>query len=112
MTCQKLPPLDARIPQWDLKDVIERSCPICSLPSTHPVYQRPDGLYVKSCQRCHTYYVSPSPSQMQLDKFYETYDLYHRRGPKIDSNELLASYKSIDPFSDIRIRELNSLMKF
>lgn len=112
MTSRKLLPLDYRIPKWDLNNLNERTCPICGLSNKNIKFQRPDNLYVKLCKKCHTYYVSPSPSKEQLDKFYETYELKHRRATKIDFKDLLREYKKSDPFSDIRIRELSSMMRF
>ena len=108
----KLLPLDARIPKWDLENLIERSCPICNYPDAYLAYERPDGLNVKFCEKCHTYFVSPSPSNEQLQTFYEDYDEKHRRAPRISKKKLSASYEGVDPLTDIRIRELISLMKF
>ena len=108
----RLPPLDARIPKWNLDDLIERSCPICSSPDAHTAYERPDDLNVRICIKCHTFFVSPSPSDEQLQTFYEDYDEKHGRAPRINKKELAASYEGHDPFTDFRIRELSSLMKF
>jgi 2-polyprenyl-3-methyl-5-hydroxy-6-metoxy-1,4-benzoquinol methylase len=108
----KLPPLDARIPKWNLDDLTERSCPICNSPDADTAYERPDDLNVRLCKKCNTFFVSPSPSDEQLQAFYEVYDEKHRRALKISAKELAASYKGADPFTDLRIRELSSLLKF
>lgn len=63
-------------------------------------------------QKCHTFFVSPSPSDEQLQSFYENYDEKHRRAPRINTKELASSYSKLDPFTDLRIQELSSLMKF
>ena len=51
----QLPPLDARIPQWNLSDLIERSCPICNSNNTGRELIRPDKLSVQLCNNCNTY---------------------------------------------------------
>jgi len=107
----RLPPLDARIPKWDLDKLLERRCPTCNSPDAHEKYERPDKLTVRICNKCHTYFVSPSPSEQQLQAFYEGYDEKHRRARRIiHTNELAALYKEADPYTDIRIRELVSYM--
>ena len=107
-----LPPLDARIPKWDLSNLVERNCPICNSPDTHLAYERPDSLNVRICKKCYTFFVSPAPSDIQLQAFYENYDKKHSRAPRISTKQLAASYKCVDPFADLRIRELSSLMNF
>lgn len=109
---QKLPPLDARIPKWKFDNLIERNCPICNSPEAHIAYERPDALSVRICKQYYTFFVSPSPSYDQLQAFYEGYDEKHRRGPRLDMKELAVSHNGVDPFADLRIRELSSLMKF
>lgn len=107
-----LSPLDARIPQWNFDDLIERCCPICGS-SGHPdKYQRPDGLRVKECANCLTHYVSPTPSSAQLDHFYQTYDANHRRNDAANLAQLRASYEATNPLADFRVRELSSLIQF
>ena len=105
----KLPPLDARIPQWNLDDLIERTCPICDVYDEKTEYERPDHLTIRECTRCGTFFVCPSPSGEQLQAFYESYDQSHRPAPPIKPERLAASYDNADPFGDIRIRELSSL---
>ena len=107
----KLLPLDARIPQWNLDNLFERNCPICNSSDAQIAYERPDSLNVRSCKKCYTLFVSPSPSKEQLQIFYENYDEKHRRAVRMNTKELLALYKNVNPLTDLRIRELISLMK-
>ena len=109
---KKLPPLDARIPAWNLDDLNERNCPTCNSSNANPVYERPDDLKVRFCSKCSTFFVSPAPSGAQLERFYNDYDEKHRRAPKVGVKELAASYNNVDPLADLRIRELDSLMDF
>jgi len=106
-----LPPLDARIPKWNLADLVERCCPICNSAKADTRYQRPDELKVCHCSVCNTFFVCPAPSDGQLQAFYQGYDETHRRAPKISPKELATYYESIDPMADFRIRKLNSLLK-
>ena len=79
----KLLPLDARIPQWDFDRLTERNCPVCSSSDAHAAYvKRPDGLSVRICRKCNAFFVSPSPSEEQLDAFYRDYDEKHRRASR------------------------------
>lgn len=109
---QNLLPLDTRIPKWDYDDLYTRTCPICNSLEAEPIYKRPDNLTIRICKRCYTHFISPSPSISQLNEFYKDYDELHRLAPFIDARDLAASYKEDDPFTDVRIRELSSLMKF
>jgi len=109
---QKLPPLDARIPKWNLENLIMRDCPVCNSHDAAAVYERPDNLIIRICRTCNTFFVSPCPSEEELHSFYENYDENQRSGSRINTQELAASYKDLDPFSDLRIRELSSLMSF
>ena len=106
----KLPPLDARIPQWNLDDLIERACPICNVSNEETKFERPDHLKIRECTGCGTFFICPTPSGEQLREFYEGYDQNHRSAPPIKPERLAALYESADPFSDLRIRELSSLM--
>lgn len=108
----QLPPLDARIPHWKLNGLVTRKCPFCGSTDSAAVCQRPDHLIVRLCNQCCAFFVSPAPSDKQLDAFYENYDLHHRRAANMDFKELAAVYKRYDPFSDLRIRTLSSHMKF
>lgn len=109
---QVLRPLDARIPGWDPDDLVERSCPFCRSDEAQATYLRPDGLTVHRCARCRAFFVSPAPSEGQLRRFYDHYDESHGREAQVGAAALAASYARIDPFSDLRIRELGSLFEF
>ena len=106
-----LPPLDVRIPGWDLNHLESRACPLCGAAApADSMAIRPDGLGVRSCPGCDTFYVSPAPAAAQLDAFYQSYDEKHRRGLQPDPAGLAEIYQAADPFADLRIRELASLM--
>ena len=108
----KLPRLDARIHQWDFDRLIERNCPICGSADAQVAFvERPDGLGIRTCGKCHALYVSPAPSSEQLEAFYGNYDAKHRRASRINAGELASSYQEANPLADLRIRELSSLMK-
>lgn len=107
---RRLDPLDIRIPSWNKVDVIFRKCPVCDGEAGVPVYVRPDSLIVNECERCKTYYVSPSPSEAQLAKFYETYENEHRAATPLKPMEALRSYELLLPYDDIRIAKLSSLV--
>lgn len=111
MRARELPPLDARIPFWDMDDLDGRGCPLCNNSDAATRYIRPDRLEVHFCEECSTYFVSPSPSERQLSSFYSTYDETHRRDYDIKAEDLSASYGAHDLFSDFRIRELSSIMQ-
>jgi 2-polyprenyl-3-methyl-5-hydroxy-6-metoxy-1,4-benzoquinol methylase len=104
-----LPPLDVRIPAWNMDDLVERACPVCGQDGAEPQFKRPDRLIVRRCAGCTTYYVSPAPSAAQLDAFYARYDAQHRRDPDQTAAQLLRAYRRIPPTADLRLRELASL---
>lgn len=106
----KLSILDTRLISWDENDLINRNCPICNSIKEVPIYIRPDNLNVLLCDNCRTYYISPAPSENQLSLFYSSYDESHRTGINISNDQLINYYKSIDPLSDVRIKELNSVI--
>jgi 2-polyprenyl-3-methyl-5-hydroxy-6-metoxy-1,4-benzoquinol methylase len=108
----ELPPLDVRIPKWDIEDLIPRACPICGSVSPPPRFRRPDGLFVGLCGTCYTYFVSPAPSERQLASFYSTYDRDHRLAGEVSPKGLARAYRGIDPLADLKVRELSSLMAF
>ena len=103
----KLPPLDFRIPKWDLNELQERLCPICNNSDSITKHIRPDSLTVKFCNNCNTFFVSPAPSPQELSKFYANYDESHRREPIINTDDLVHNYKDINPLVDFRIQELS-----
>lgn len=107
---KELLPLDSRIPEWNLGSLSDRSCPICNSSDANVLFRRPDRLIVRCCKLCSTLYVSPSPSEDQLQIFYRNYDENHRRVPKKSAEKLFDTYNRMNPFSDLRIRELQSLV--
>lgn len=106
----KLPALDARIPQWDRSDLVDRPCPVCGEPhSGPPLAERPDGLLVRSCGRCGLLYVAPAPSARQLLAFYKNYDRTHRRAPLMSPAEIVRSLEETDAATDWRVAVMASL---
>ena len=108
----KLPPLDFRIPKWDLNELQERLCPICNNSDSITKHIRPDSLTVKFCNNCNTFFVSPAPSPQELSKFYANYDERHRREPIINIDDLVHNYKDINPLEDFRIQKLSNYISF
>lgn len=105
----KLSPLDARIPNWNFNELVERNCPICASVDHNSCFIRPDNLNVRLCKHCNTFFVSPSPSEAQLFSFYSNYDENHGRGSSISLDEIRNKYIKTEPLSDLRIKELKSL---
>jgi SAM-dependent methyltransferase len=105
----ELTPLDARIPTWDPNHLVDRACPVCGHDGDPPVFRRPDGLLVRRCAECTTWYVAPAPSAAQLGAFYAHYDETHRRDPERTPAALRAEYRRTRPDEDFRLRELASL---
>jgi len=96
--------LDARLPNWDLNALTERRCPFCESKG-EPRYIRPDSLQIRYCKLCATFFVSPSPSEIQLNDFYSNYYRDHSRY-RASAREILEN----DPFSDVRIKEIASIV--
>lgn len=107
---KKLAKLDARIPTWDFSDLLERDCPICMSKDHEEKFVRPDDLIVRHCATCNTYFISPSPSEAQLNSFYSKYDVVHRREPKVSGRAMAAGLRRADPMADFRIQEIVSMM--
>lgn len=105
----KLPPLDPRIPQWDISSLDFRGCPICGSNDSIPTYLRPDSLMVCTCNNCSTLFVNPAPNASELSKFYESY--YQTHGDLSKSSVAKYTYetKVLSPLSDIRINRLENL---
>jgi len=105
----KLPPLDPRIPQWDISSLESRGCPICGSSDSMPTYLRPDSLQVCTCNHCSTLFVNPAPNANELNKFYESY--YQTHGDLSKSSVAKYTYetKVLSPLSDIRINRLENL---
>lgn len=68
----RLPPLDARIPQWPPQSLVDRKCPLCGRNNPH-VLSRPDGLPVAYCLQCNLWYVSRAPDENTLIDWYRGY---------------------------------------
>lgn len=109
MNVVRLSKLDKRVLTWDEDKLIHRNCPICKK-KCHPMFVRPDNLFVKHCTQCETFFVSPSPTNMQLSKFYSGYDKYHRNAKQVNGKQLRKMYLRSDPNSDYRYQVLTSLM--
>jgi 2-polyprenyl-3-methyl-5-hydroxy-6-metoxy-1,4-benzoquinol methylase len=109
MTIVQLPGLDKRILTWDNDKLIPRNCPVCKKKG-HPMFIRPDGLCVRRCNQCDTFFVSPSPTSTQLTKFYSGYEKHHRNAKHINGPQLLKTYLKTNPNVDYRYQALTSLM--
>jgi 2-polyprenyl-3-methyl-5-hydroxy-6-metoxy-1,4-benzoquinol methylase len=109
-TLHHLPPLDLRLPAWDVADLQERTCPFCAAEGDAR-WVRPDGLTVRRCADCATLFVAPAPSSEQLAAFYARYDVSHRRYADAGVDELRAFYLAKAPTADFRIRELASMVQ-
>ena len=100
-----LPVLDKRIPKWELDQLIQRNCPICGTPPNTQICKRPDYLRVFKCAECSLYFVAPSPSENELNKFYSSYHQNHAAQSE-SPEQLLRRVKNLSPLDDIRIRTL------
>jgi 2-polyprenyl-3-methyl-5-hydroxy-6-metoxy-1,4-benzoquinol methylase len=108
----RLPPLDARIPAWNLDDLVARPCPYCDAVAREEYCIRPDGLTVRECRRCGAFFVSPAPTEAQLARFYSNYDSTHRRDAAETPADLRVVYQNHGPLEDFVVRELSSMMAF
>lgn len=108
----RLPPLDARIPPWNLDELVARPCPYCGTVVAEAYCIRPDELIVRECRQCRAFFVSPAPTERQLSNFYAHYDTDHRWDAPMTPAELLAMYRDRGPLCDFRVRELSSMMAF
>lgn len=109
---EKLLPLDYRIPEWDYSDLQERTCPVCKKTVHKQELIRPDDLIVRCCTRCGTYFISPAPSNQQLNRFYESYDQNHRRAESLCAAEIHDYYRELDPLNDMQIQEISTYLSF
>lgn len=64
------------VPEWDLSDLVERDCPVCTSKQFDAVCKRPDQLDVVRCQTCQLVFVARAPSATQLMAFYQRYAAY------------------------------------
>lgn len=107
---KNLSPLDARrIHDWDIDKLYDRKCPFCNLDGTNS-FIRPDRLVIKYCNNCHSFFVSPAPNECQLNDYYSKYFETHSGGSNgftsIEAKRIL----SLDPWEDLRIKEISSLI--
>jgi SAM-dependent methyltransferase len=109
---RRLPPLDARIPAWNLEELVARPCPYCGTAENESHCIRPDGLTVRECRHCSAFFVSPAPTEAQLASFYANYDKAHRLESPATPAELRTVYRNRGPLHDLRVRELSSMMAF
>jgi len=107
---ETLLPLDIRIPKWDQSRLEHRDCPFCFAGSNVTEYKRPDGLEVKRCRLCKTHYASPAPNALALDEFYSSYHAQHFGSSSEIPKEVLSKLKKADPFDDVRIQVISSLL--
>lgn len=61
------------VPQWDTNDLVSRNCPVCDGAQSTPFCRRPDGLVVETCTCCGMLFVRQTPSEAQLNSYYQTY---------------------------------------
>ena len=107
----RLEPLDVRIPRWEKAFFVDRLCPFCkSEGAEHCI--RPDELHIRHCSTCGCYFITPTPTEEQLDKFYASYYAHHRT---IEFQQyhndpiLIKEMFALDPFSDFKVKTLASL---
>ena len=74
------------------------------------MFVRPDGLCVRLCNQCNTFFVSPSPTNTQLSKFYAGYEKHHRNAKQVNGTQLHKIYLKTNPNSDYRYQVFTSLM--
>lgn len=97
--------ISGKIPKWNYKKLIDRNCPFCNSGGDF-LSTRPDNLNISNCHLCGSFFVSPSPNENELNDFYINYFSKYR---PVELNQYLANRMlSINPFSDIRIREITS----
>ena len=82
----RLPPMDpsvgsARIPDWDLRQLIDRACPVCQAEAGPDICRRPDGLPVSRCPVCGMHYLPHIPSASEVDRFYQSYGTFKTYQP-------------------------------
>jgi 2-polyprenyl-3-methyl-5-hydroxy-6-metoxy-1,4-benzoquinol methylase len=102
--------IDVRNLKWDLNDLQERDCPICSQKTSNPLYVRPDMLTVHFCSNCNSYFISPAPSEKQIIDFYENYEENYRAEFGISNYIIKKTMDFTNPLSDYRIDVINSFM--
>jgi 2-polyprenyl-3-methyl-5-hydroxy-6-metoxy-1,4-benzoquinol methylase len=101
--------LDARIPSWDHAALQPRRCPFCDV-AGNDSFVRPDGLTIKHCESCDASFVSPAPSEAQLQIFYEHYNDAHRVGPKVSDEYFRKLFANVDPYDTVITKVLSQLV--
>lgn len=92
-----LPPLPtsvahARVPSWDLTDLVHRNCPSCRCDTPSHLVTRADNLVVARCEQCSMMYLPDTPSAGELEKFYSSYgDFKHITYSKLSSFQCFKS---------------------
>lgn len=100
--------LDTRIPRWNQADLEERPCPLCGTFVEAALFRRPDGLQIRRCGICQTFFVSPAPTHDALSLFYRNYHRTHFNDPIASVAELRMDLDQTDPYLDPRIQTLSS----
>jgi 2-polyprenyl-3-methyl-5-hydroxy-6-metoxy-1,4-benzoquinol methylase len=108
-TITQLEKLDARIPPWNVAALVERQCPLCG-GGGRPYFVRPDGLRVLHCDACGSWYLSPAPSEQELNEFYATYSEHHQRLPLLSDREIAADILRSGPGGHIIVQKVKSLL--
>jgi hypothetical protein len=96
-----LNPLTKNIPDWEAEDLVTRKCPLC-YSTGEDRFIRPDGLTVKFCPKCGTFFVSPAPSESQLTRFYNSYYSRYRKTNVLSDSAIIKETLMIDPYIDFR----------
>ncbi len=102
--------LDARIPAWNLDELLVRSCPICSAAGEER-FRRPDQLLVRGCNACGTWFVSPAPDESALARFYASYASTHKGARRQTDAELAAAFRAQSPESSLVLTELAATIR-
>ena len=63
----------AAIPEWNLSELVHRSCPSCQKDLPEVLCDRPDGLVVCLCSQCQMIYIADTPTPNDVTRFYSRY---------------------------------------
>ena len=95
------------IPEWNFADMEDRACPVCGERKREKTICRVDGVKINLCCKCCVFYVSPSPSNSQIMNLYKDY--YSQCKGQIEDEKTIFDWcQNMNPFDDVRIRELIS----
>jgi 2-polyprenyl-3-methyl-5-hydroxy-6-metoxy-1,4-benzoquinol methylase len=103
---------DERIPAWDFNKLNDRVCPFCRTTHFERKYLRPDGLAIALCVMCDTHFVTPSPCEEELNKFYNSYYKHHAKIIKKNNLNIPRKINLSNIYEDVRINVLCKLIKF